>query len=185
MRKIISRLVTGLVLSAAISFTGSMAADECDLVLLTTNNHQLDPAGAFVGTTEVAFLGVDPVTGVTAPTGETLTINCEVSLLAFFADLEYKTSHVCTGGPGSRVQFTATHTGSLVPLENDPDGFEFGFLDSGEIVTGKGRWTCGSDAIGIDPATGDFNARGRLWSPEAPGEFVGTGLARWCDCSDQ
>ncbi len=185
MRKTIHRLLTGLVLSAALSFTGGMAGDNCDLVVITANNHQFDPAGAFVGTTEVTFLDVDPATGVTAPTGETLTINCAVSLLSFFPDLEYKTSHVCKGPSGSRVQFTATHTGSLVPLENDPDGFEFGFIDSGEIVTGKGRWTCGSDAIGIDPVTGGFNARGRLWSPAAPGEFVGTGLARWCDCSDQ
>lgn len=185
MRKGTTRLVPGLVLSAALSITGGFAADNCDLVFLSVNNNQFDPAGAFVGTTELTFLHVDPATGVTAPTGETLTIECSVSALAFFPDLEYETSHDCVGPRGSRVQFTASHTGRLVPLENDPDGYEFGFVDSGDIVSGKGRWNCGGGAVGIDPGTGEFNARGRLWTPDAPGEFVGTGLARWCDCSDQ
>ena len=179
------KLIIGLILTSAIFFTGSMAGENCDLVQIDAHNHQYDPNGAFVGTTEVTFLSVDPDTGVTTPTGESLFMNCEVSLLAFYPELKYKTNHICTGAPGTRVEFSATHTGSLVPLENDPDGFEYGFLDSGEILTGKGRWTCGSDAVGINAATGEFNARGRLWTPEAPGEFVGTGLARWCDCSEQ
>ncbi|MBT8403561.1 MAG: hypothetical protein KJP18_06870, partial [Gemmatimonadetes bacterium] len=136
----------------------------------------------FVGTTEVTILEVDPVTGSTTPTGETWSIHCSVTLHAFQLDGNYQTSHACVGPKGSKIEYTAIHTGQFIPLENDPDGFAFGSIDSGEILTGKGRWTCGADATGLDPVTGDFISKARLWSPEAPGLFVGGGVGRWCNC---
>jgi hypothetical protein len=155
--------------------------ETCDLVSLSIDNSQFDPAGAFVGNTVLTFLEVDPATGSIFPTGESRTITCSVTLMSLLPEFDYVTTHECVGGRGSRIEFTSVHEGQFLPIEGDPD-FDFGVLDTGTIITGKGRWNCGSDALGLNPVTGGFNAKARLWSPSLPGSFVGTGLAQWCSC---